>query len=220
MTLQSLINKRDSFEIIRDQIAAILATEIMNQRALAVSQSLNPDDWGLRVFSERASPVESFPDKTEDSTPVANVWFDSINFIDAGSNVMERQKAEGSFNIDVYGFGRSRAAGTGHDAGDKTAALQAQRAIRLIRNILMAAENTYLGLRGLVGGRRFQSITSMQPQQDANNIFHVVGARLNLVVNFNEFSPQTEPVELEGVSAQVFRQETGEVIVSASYDYT
>ena len=60
MTLP-LIDKQDSFEIVRDQIAAILKTEITSQIALATTAGKpNPDDWKLRIFSERANPWEQF----------------------------------------------------------------------------------------------------------------------------------------------------------------
>lgn len=47
MTLQALIDKQDSVEIIRDQIAAILVQEIANQQALAIADSKDPALWTL-----------------------------------------------------------------------------------------------------------------------------------------------------------------------------
>ena len=41
----SLIDKQDSFEIVRDKIALILANEIASQQVLAKADSRNPDDW-------------------------------------------------------------------------------------------------------------------------------------------------------------------------------
>jgi len=110
--------------------------------------------------------------------------------------------------------------GGGHKAGDKEAALEVQRALRLVRNILMAAEYTYLGMRGVVWQRWPQSITSFQPQIDGRQIQQIVGARLAFNVVFNEFSPQVPAVTLELVSAEVSRSEDGEVVVNADYDYT
>jgi hypothetical protein len=84
----------------------------------------------------------------------------------------------------------------------------------------MAAEYTYLGLRGLVWQRWPQSITVFQPQLDSRTIQQIVGARLSLRVAFNEFSPQAEPVTLELLSVDVTRAEGGEVVLQADYDYT
>lgn len=219
--IAELIDKRDNCEIVRDQIAAILATEVANQQALATADGKNPADYKLRIYTERSNPWETFLNDQTDRSPVVNVWFDSSNFDKGGSNIVERQKTEATFNIDCIGFGMSEdVPGGGHKAGDKEAALEVQRALRLVRNILMAAEYTYLGMRGVVWQRWPQSITSFQPQIDGRQIQQIVGARLAFNVVFNEFSPQVPAVTLELVSAEVSRSEDGEVVVTADYDYT
>jgi hypothetical protein len=219
--IAELIDKQDNSEIVRDQIAAILATEVANQQALATADGKNPADYKLRVYTERSNPWETFLNDQTDRSPVVNVWFDSSNFDKGGSNIVERQKTEATFNIDCIGFGMSEdVPGGGHKAGDKEAALEVQRALRLVRNILMAAEYTYLGMRGVVWQRWPQSITSFQPQIDGRQIQQIVGARLAFNVVFNEFSPQVPAVTLELVSAEVSRSEDGEVVVNADYDYT
>ena len=222
MTLE-LIDKQDSFEIVRDQIAAILLTEITSQIALATTAGKpNPDDWKLRIFTERANPWEQFlPDPVADTSPLVNVWYDNSSFDPKGSNTFERQKADGVFNIDCYGYGISADdGGSGHIPGDRAAALEVQKALRLVRNILMAAEYTYLGLHGLVWRRWPQSATVFQPQLDGQAVQNIVGARLALRVGFNEFSPQVTSENLEFVAIEVFRQETGELYLEAHYDNT
>lgn len=219
--IAELIDKQDNSEIVRDQIAAILATEIANQQALATADGKNPADYKLRIYTERSNPWEGFLNDQTDRSPIVNVWFDSSNFDMSASNIVERQKTEATFNIDCIGFGMSEdVPGGGHKAGDKEAALEVQRALRLVRNILMAAEYTYLGMRGVVWQRWPQSITSFQPQIDGRQIQQIVGARLAFNVVFNEFSPQVPAVTLELVSAEVSRSEDGEIIVNADYDYT
>ena len=219
--IAELIDKQDNSEIVRDQIAAILATEVANQQALATADGKDPADYKLRIYIERSNPWEAFLNDQTDRSPIVNVWFDSSNFDKGASNIVERQKTEATFNIDCIGFGMSEdVPGGGHKAGDKEAALEVQRAIRLVRNILMAAEYTYLGMQGVVWQRWPQSITSFQPQIDGRQIQQIVGARLAFNVVFNEFSPQVPAVTLELVSAEVSRSEDGEVIVNADYDYT
>lgn len=221
MTIQTLIDKKDSFEAIRDQIAAILALEVASQKALATTAGKDPDLWDLRIYAERSNPWEQALNDTTDRTPIVNVWYDSSSFDPSASNVSERQKADGVFNIDCYGFGRSSdISGGGHTPGDKDAALEVQRALRLTRNIMMAAEYTYLGLRGLVWTRWPQSITVFQPQLDGNQAQQVVGARIALRVGFNEFSPQYAAETLELLSANVLRAEDGQIDAEADYDYT
>jgi hypothetical protein len=220
--ITELIDKQDNYEIIRDEIAAILALEVASQMALATAAAKDPDDWKLRIFTERSNPWEQFLDgEVIDRSPIINVWFDSENFDPKASNAIERQKSEAVFNIDCYGHGVSsdNIAG-GHNPGDQEAALEVQKAVRLVRNILMAAEYTYLGLRGTVWSRWPQTITVFQPQLDGRNVSQVVGARVALRVEFNEFSPQVPSVELELVSIDVKRTEDGEIVAEADYDYT
>lgn len=219
--IDTLIDKQDNFEVIRDQIAAILATESASQMALATAGGKDPGGWKLRVFSERSNPWEQLINEQEDRSPIVNVWFDNCNFEPAASNISERQKTEGVFNIDCYGYGiSSDEIGGGHNPGDKEAALECHRALRLVRNILMAANYNYLNLRGLVWRRWPQSITVFQPQLDGRQIQKIVAARLAFSVIFNEFSPQVTPETLELLTVDVFRSEDGEILVEADYDYT
>lgn len=222
MTIATLIDKQDNAEIVRDQIAAILALESAAQVALATTAAKpDPNDWKLRVYQERANPWENLPSKTSDRSPVVNVWWDSSAFEANASNIVERQKSSTVINIDCYGYGKSANVGAGgHTCGDQDAAETVQRAVRLVRNILMAAEYTYLGLRGVVWRRWVDSITMMQPQQDNQNVHHVVGARLAFRVEFNEYSPQVVPETLDLLTADVLRAEDGEIVVEADYDYT
>lgn len=216
MTISTLIDKQDNAEIIRDEIAAILTVESASQMALAAIALKDPELWRLRVFKERANPWEA----AEDRTPIVNVWWETASVTPAASNTVERQSYSGQFNIDVYGFGLSRTDGAGHIPGDQDAALEAQRAVRLVRNILQAATYTYLNMRGVVGRRMVETITIFQPQQDNQNVAQVVGARLSLRVDFNEFSPQVVGEPLELLTVRVKHLEDGEVVLNADYDYT
>lgn len=220
MTLE-LIDKQDSFEIVRDQIGAILTLEIASQQLLAEAAAKDPADWKIRVFEERSNPWEQFLNEDDESTPIVNVWYDHSTFDPAGSNVVERQKATAIYNIDCYGRGTStNIKGGGHTPGDKDAAFEVQRALRLVRNILMAGEYTYLALQGLVWQRWSQTGTVFQPQQGDVSVQNIVGARLELAVTFNEFSPQVAAETLEFLSVDVKRIEDGEIVVEADYDYT
>lgn len=222
MTL-SLIDKQDNFEIIRDEIAAILVTEIASQQALATAAAKDPNDWKLRIFTERSNPWEQYLNEsgaaTDDLSPIVNVWYDNSNFDPSGSNIVERQKTEAIFNIDCYGHAISEDDGAGHKPGDREAAFEVQKALRLVRNILMAAEYTYLGLRGLVWQRWPQSITVFQPEINGRQIQQIVGARLAFRVVFNEFSPQVVAETLELLSVDVKRVEDGEIVLEADYAY-
>lgn len=221
MAIDSLIDKQDNFEVIRDQIAAILVAEVASQMALATAAAKDPNDWKLRVFTERSNPWEQWLNAQTDTSPLINVWVDNSSFDPKASNSIERQKSETVFNIDCYGYGKSSDnPGGGHNPGDRESAFEVQRALRLVRNILMSAEYTYLGLRGLVWSRWPQSVTIFQPQLDGRALQQVMGARLAFRVVFNEFAPQITPETLEYLSVNVKRTEDGEIVLEADYDYT
>lgn len=219
--LPSLIDKQDNFEIIGDQIAAILVAEQANQQALATVAAKDPTLWALNVYRERSDAWEQYLNDSPDETPIINIWWDNTNFDESQSNISERQKSVTTYNIDMYAYGKNQADGVGgHKAADKTAALNLQRVVRLVRNILMASENTYLQAQGLVWQRWPQSITSFQSTQGEQPVQRVQAARMPFRVGFNEFSPQYEPTTLDLLTVNVLRAEDGSIYLEADYDYT
>lgn len=215
--IASLIDKQDTCEIVRDKIAEILATEAASQLALAAGEP-DPSLWKLRIYSERSAPWEQFQENDPtDRSPLINVWYDSTSFDGGASNTMERQTAEGIFNIDCYGFGVAADAAVGHSPGDRAAAFEVQRAVRLVRNILMSAEYHQLQMQGTVAGRWPTSIQSLQGELNDRAVQNVMGARLSLRVRFNEFAPQVVGDVLEQVSVTVRRKEDGEIVILADY---
>ena len=214
--IQTLITTPDSFEAIRDQIGVILAANSAAQMALATAGGLDPAPWKLRVYTERSNPWEMVLNDQSDLSPVVNVWYDNGTFDAGASNTFERQKHSAVYNVDCYGFAISEADGVGHKPGDREAAFEAHRAIRLVRKILMSAHCTYLGLRSVVGRRWPRSITVFQPQIDQRSIPGCVAARLSLEVDFNEFAPQIAETDLEEICIDIKRSDTGAII--AEYD--
>lgn len=209
--LTTLLSTRDNTEVVRDQIAAILAVELAHQGELG----LEPVP---RVFIERSSPWGPLVETPPSMVPIINVWFDTASFEGMASNIVSRQRCDATFNIDAYGFGSSAETdGVGHEPGDLVAALACQRALRLARQILMSAHYTYLALRGLVWKRWAQSLGVFQPPADARVAHHVVAGRLALAVQFNEFGPEIEADEIETLALEVFRTPTGELLMSALY---
>ena len=125
----------------------------------------------------------------------------------------------GSFNIDCYGAALNQDTDTGHAPADKNAALQSHKALRLVRNILMASTNTYLQLRTVVGERMASSITSFQPEISNRNALAVVGSRLVLSVKYLEFSPQYEGPELELINVKANRAEDGQLLAEKDINF-
>lgn len=217
MTISKLIDKQDMVEHVRDQIAAILAIEIAAQMTLATAAGKDAAQWDVQIFSERSNPYEKFLaiDPT-DVSPVANVYWDSTNFDRAASTSVSRQKSDTIYHIDCFGYGRSSEATTGHTLGDREAAVEVQRAVRLVRNILMASQYTYLDMRGVIWRRWVQGVTMFRPEAAASTQ-KIAGARLTLQVEFNEFAPHVEPETLETLAVDVYRQLDGRVLVEADY---
>jgi hypothetical protein len=222
--ITTLIDKRDNVEVVRDRIAEILLTEVAEQQVLAATALKNPDLWKLRVFLERTNPWEEFLpiDVPDDeplppySPPIVNIWWETTTFDGRTSDQVERQRASGTFNIDCYGYGvSSDLPGTEHDPGDQRAVVEVGRAVRLVRNILMAGPYTFLGLprkaEQFVWGRRIQSITALKAQLGDRPAFHVAGTRIAFQVDFNEFSPQVVGVALEEVAIAILKHPSGEV---------
>jgi hypothetical protein len=209
--IETLLSTPDNVEVVRDQIAAILTVEVAKQGELGLSPV-------PRVFVERSNPWGQLLEEPADERPIINVWFDTASFDGSASSITERQKCDATFNVDVYAFGTSEADGAdGHAPGDELAALACQRMLRLVRQILMSAHYTYLGLRGTVWKRWPQTLTMFRPTTDDRSAQNILAGRLALVVTFNEFSPQVAGEPLETLSLEVTRAGTGELYVAAQY---
>lgn len=220
--LPNLIDKQDTFEIVRDRIAEILKLNAAEQESLASAAGKDTALHTFRVFAERAQPFAEFLDAPESPhAPLVNIMYDTANFDQSASNISERQKCTATYNIDCYGYARSQPDGSGGQLpGDRDSAYAVHRCLRLVRNILMAAENTYLQLQGTVWKRWPQSVSMFQPAIDGQLVQNVIAARLAFDVQFNEFAPQVPAETLEGVFVDVFRSSDGEILLEADYDYT
>ena len=217
--ITTLIDKRDNSEILREQIGMILQNELSNQRSLAITAGRDPALWTLNVYTERANAFEQFLNQASDQIPIVNVWYDNSSFEKSSSTISERQRATSVYNIDVYGYGVARDSVTGFVPGDEDSANRVQAAARLVRNILMAASNTYLLMQGVVWQRWITSMTQFQPQIDDRAAQQIRGMRIDFSVMHNEFSPQVVPVDLEYVALDVFRTEDGALIAEADYNF-
>jgi hypothetical protein len=74
-------------------------------------------------------------------------------------------------------------------------------------------------MQGIVWSRWISSVTVFQPIIDNNPVQNVIGARVALLVDFNEFSPQATPVPLQDINIDVNRASDGQILVEANYQY-
>ena len=212
-----LINKSDSFELIRDRIAEILAAETVLQQALATAASLDPSLWKFKVYSERLNPWEAF--QTGDDTPIVNVWFDSMVFDLSASNLSTKQMARPSrFNVDVYASAVSAVDGSGHAPGDETAAKRAAYIAKLCRNILMHDSHITLDMTGVVSKRWVGQVRSFLPSQGERPVQHVVAYRLVVEVDHVETIDLPDHEVLEIVNVKYYHEPDGQVIAELHYE--
>jgi hypothetical protein len=218
--ITQLIDKQDNFEIIRDQIAAILALEIANQRALAVSDGkTNPDSWNFAVYRERSNPWQALDDDNGKPSGdmvngLVNVFYQDDEFENGGSNPINYQRSTGTFIIDAYAHKNRR----GSTPGDELASLEADRIGRLVRNIIMYSQYTYLELRSIVEGRYFTRREKLQPDIRDESAHGVIVMRQYLRVNYTESSFDVPTVDLDLLTSQCTFGDSGEVLVD--FDYT
>lgn len=223
--ITELIDKRDNKELVRDQIAAILLLESTQQQTLAQGAGKDPELWKLRIFTERSDPWEEFPKAVEpgqsvELSPLVNVSWDQAHADEHASSSVSQQLVVGMFNVDCYGAAISSATADGHAPGDREAAFEAQRAERLVRNILMAGPYTYLDMRGVVGRRWIDSSQAFQPTMNERPQVHVQAVRIAFRVQFLESAPQVQgvPLALLALTA-VTRGENGQLNFAANYPY-
>lgn len=215
--ITTLIDKQDSNEIVRDQLAAILAIETANQRTLAISESKDPDDYSFSVYIERSRPWES------NEMPLANIMFDNDRFDNKNSNMIDRQRATGTFHIDCY----AKKDTTDENEGDELSSREADRIARFVRNIIMAGEYTYLllgarelGTDSMVSKRYVMRREKFQPDIRNEGFENIIACRVTVEVEYDEFSPQAETEDFELLINSCTRGEDGKVLFGTEYDMT
>ncbi|MDD2778238.1 MAG: hypothetical protein PHI16_05070 [Methanocellales archaeon] len=219
----ALINKQDTCEIVRDQIAAIIAIEMANQFELATAaaeddEDIIPADWSASIYIERSHPIPI------DYLPAINVSFDNDRFDNKNSNMIDRQRATGIFYIDCY----AKKDTTDAMSGDELTSRDADRLARLARNIIMSQEYTYLALgyrelgtgKNLVTRRYIPKREKLRPDMKQEGYENVVVCRLTLEVEYDELSPQVVMNDLELLIFSCKRESSAQIYFTAEYDLT
>lgn len=220
-----LIDGLDNWEIVRDKIGEILATEDAAQVVLATAAGRDETLWEFDTYIERSNPWEAFRDGGN-TTPIVNIWTDRSKVDEGTSTKSISQWHNTTFNVDVYGYAVSEETAGGHDPGDKAAALVAHRIVRLVRNILMHDKHTYLLLRytglsgsGCVKSRWVSDFEFFQPVDSAGRpIQHVHGARLHVDVEHFETIDFPEYETLEIINVELTRGSDGKIWATLEYD--
>jgi hypothetical protein len=157
--------------------------------------------------------------------PLVNVLFDNDNFSGKNSNKTERQRAVGTFYIDCYGSKNKNKL----MSGDESSSKESDRIGRLVRNIIMSAHYNSLGLgyaelgqgNNLVFSRQILKREKFLPDINNKSFENVVGTRLTLEVEYDEYSPQYEPTELDLLYVKCTKDSvTGQIYFEGNYDMT
>ncbi len=217
--INTLIDKQDSNEIVRDQIAAILAVEVANQKVLATASGKDPALWDFAIFIERSKPweIQTETDGNEaGEMPLINVSFDSDTFDNKNSNSIERQRTRGIFYVDCYGF-KTR---TTLKTGDELSSRESDRIAKLVRNILMSAAYTYLNIRPIISRRYITRREKFAPDIRQEGFENIVATRITIEVEYDENSPQVTPVDLELIYGKCTRSDSGQIYFEIEIDTT
>ena len=218
----SLIDKKDNFELVRDEIAAILAKETANQQAEATLAGKDPNLWKFDVFIERSRIWESLLETGIPVFPVVNISVDSETVShDQSFNALHQTMEPGIFNIDIFAGGiNTKLAGTGFISGDRQASLDCQRIARLIRNILFSVtpdttlpgeDYTFLNMRGVVGYRRLQNIQFFDLKVKDTPAVSIKTATIALAVKYIETSLEGPSNDFDLIQAETTTSDGGQV---------
>lgn len=213
-----LIDKLDNFELIRNEIAAILLAEQAQQKALALAVLPTPKDanvYNFTLYIEKSTPwelIENAEGQIISNTPIVNVFFSSATNDSAKSNSQSTQTFKGQFIIDLYTAKTSEHSNSTNaiQRGDYLAAMDCNRLIRIIRNIIMNANYTYLNLQGVVTNRAISSINVYYPGAQERPSENVMAARITLSIDYFENTSENTFPTLDVLQTNCISSETGE----------
>lgn len=198
-------NEPDNIEIIRDQMAGIIALEMDKQYEMAIDDD-DPvaSDFLARVLVENDEPLNAGGDNV-DIFPLINVSVDSRSLVD-GTSAVNYDKAQATVFVDCYQTGNN----SGIFAGRK-ATIKAWKLARCVRRILRSDYYKYLRLRGVVSDVKIAKMKAGVPAMNDSAI-KVVLVRLSVEVVFDEAAPIVKGESLELIPVQI-SDENGQVVV-------
>lgn len=205
------LNLPDNIEVIRDQVSAIIFSEMRNQYDLAVAED-DPvaDDYLTTVLIENDEPLQAGGDN--DLFPMVNISIENENK-SKGASVNETSRTA-RINIDCYQTGNT----SGKFAG-RTAMIKAWKLSRCVRAILESDQYTYLFLRGIVSKVNVTSRQGGYPSGMENAAVKVAVVRVVVEVTFDQDAPQTTGPGLKIFSVTI-SDENGQVVGNIREEYS
>lgn len=219
--ITTLIDKYDNMEIIRDEIAAIIAVEIANQKVLAVADNQDPALYDFSIYTEKTTAwemIENSDGKIETQVPLVNVYIESASIVNSKGSDVTQTVYNVKYNIDCLSAKNHSVSQSGIMRADELAARDAQRVIRLVRNILQSAVYRRLNYGGIISNRSLSSITMFQPQINNTSAQHVVGSRLVYTADITEYSPEYEAEIIDLIQGYCTRGDDGKILFEIEFE--
>jgi hypothetical protein len=200
--INKLLKNQDNIEKIRDRIGIILAGEIINQYKLAKEYKPEPgeefdsEDFNIDIFIENKRPWDI------EKLPLINILIFGTKPPQDGSRAggtHSNQYYTTIFHIDCYAKGRHIEGGD----DDRDANYRAWVVARIVRSILMSAENNYFGLRDIVGKRMVTARNTIDLKDIPQAAEDIALCRIVLEVEAFEESPQGDFEIMEGMNFKI-----------------
>ena len=196
-------------ELVRDQIALIIITELPKQKAIAVDLAANQPatlqgiqaqtdlDNGVydiinNIFTEKGTQF------TEKQLPGINIVYGNSGYSATEGDNINQQVSNSNYAIGVHFEGIHEQTGDVIKKGDEKAARVTARTLGLLRGILMSGQYKTLGdeFKGIIWKRRVTSLDVLQPDYQEINGRHGIVGLLNMEVKFSEIGPAIDGVQL------------------------
>lgn len=198
---------RQQFELIHDQIGAILRSEIDNQYILSYDSDLLDQRGDLiSIWKERDIPFN------DSEIPAINICFDRAEF---DMRTLVQHDGIYRYLIEIQSQGETQNDNT---LGDTIAMTRVQKIMGLCRAILMNPEYVIMGfVPGLIKRRYVENMFFGKPiRQDSS---HTCMGRMTLVVEAVETSPFNEGMLAQGITTSVRLYNTDSGYKYVSYYY-
>lgn len=185
-----------NYEIVRSQIAAILADELANQKSLLDAAKPYPAELENEyTLSENAIPNKVWEERFKrpcaeeyNKSVVINVMFAQAPLNDL--QTVSTQNGDNTYIVEVYSGERERTAlGTSKGVeGDSLAAMKLQRSLAQCRAILMNPNYQTLGFGQpyFIGKVSVSNIQISQPDDGNDNSVNLIYGRFNVTVKVSE----------------------------------
>lgn len=200
--IQNIISKQ-SFEIIRDRIAIILRSEILNQFLISGDYEIDAS-----VFLERVVKINT---SELDSSPIVVVGLATGDY---SNQDVTQSTGIYQYLIDVYTKAKTNA----QYSGDSRSRIHCQRMLGICRAILEASQYITLGYNyPFVMGRKINSIQIAEPEDTGAD--SVTRGRLILEVKVPEYQQEVTASLIDGSDTTMFVDVDGNGLYFVNDDY-